>query len=82
MMNKTSYEVGEKVTCSKAFTSPIGTHFPAGSVFTVEIGGETAGRSIALRADQCGSRVWISDGLFLVADVAYARVISALGVRS
>jgi len=60
-----TYNVGDKVTNSHAFTSPIDTHFPAGTMFTVEIGGETAGRSIALRADRCGSRVWISDGLFL-----------------
>lgn len=61
-----SYEVGDKVACSGAFTSPIGVHFRAGSVFTVEIGGQTAGRSIALRSDgPDASRVWISDGLFL-----------------
>lgn len=62
------YAIGDKVTNESAFTNPIGIHFPKGSVFTVEIGGHTAGRSIALRSDQCGARVWISDGLFLTSD--------------
>lgn len=61
----TTYIVGQRVTNSTAFTSPIGTYFPRGTLFTVEIGGDTGGRSIKLRADQCGSVVWISDGLFL-----------------
>jgi hypothetical protein len=64
-----TYQVGDKVTCGAAFTSPIGVHFPRGTVFTVEIGGHTAGRSIKLRADRCGSVAWISDGLFLVSEV-------------
>lgn len=67
-MTRTAYALGEKVTNRKAFVSPIGTHFPAGTVFTVAIGGTTAGRSIKLHADRCGSVVWISDGLFLTAD--------------
>lgn len=62
---KSTYEVGEKVTCDKGFTSPVGTHFPAGTVFTVVLGGSTGGRSIKLQADRCGSVAWISDGLFL-----------------
>lgn len=62
----TYYNVGDKVTSSSAFVSPIGTFFPKGSTFTVRLGGETGGRSIQLIADQCGSVVWISDGLFLV----------------
>lgn len=63
----TSYAVGQLVECSDAFTSAIGVHFAARSHFVVEIGGQTAGRSIKLRS--CGpdaSIVWISDGLFLV----------------
>lgn len=67
-MEKTHYTVGEKVTNLRNFTSPLGTHFKAGTVFTVVIGGEAAGRSILLHADMCGSGVWISDGLFLTAD--------------
>ena len=67
----TSYAVGDKVTTREGFTSPIGIHYPAGTVFTVEIGGQTAGRSIALRCDgPCASRAWISDGLFLAAERA------------
>ena len=66
----TTYSVGDKITFSSAFTSPIGTHFPRGTVFTVEIGGTTAGRSIKLRADRCGSVAWISDGLVLVSERA------------
>ncbi len=61
---------GDKVTNDRAFTNPIGIHFPAGSVFTVVMGGTTGGRSIKLSADQCGSVVWISDGLFLAASVS------------
>jgi hypothetical protein len=64
----TTYSIGDKVTNPAAFTSPIGTHFPAGTVFTVHIGGETAGRSIQLIADQCGSVAWITDGSFLIAE--------------
>lgn len=67
-MEKTHYTVGEKVTNERNFTSALGTHFPAGTIFTVAIGGDTAGRSILLYADRCGSGVWISDGLFLTAD--------------
>lgn len=62
---RTSFAIGDKVTNDSAFTSPIGTHFPKGTAFTVEVGGQTAGRSIKLRADRCGSVAWISDGLFL-----------------
>lgn len=80
-MHKTRYEVGEQVTNTTAFVSPIGAYFAAGSVFTVEIGGETAGRSIALRAAICGSRVWISDGLFLIDEPATAA-LAAKAVRS
>lgn len=38
---KTTITTGIKVTNEHAFTSPIGTHFPAGTSFTVEIGEET-----------------------------------------
>lgn len=58
-------EVGQRIRCDSAFTSPIGTHFPAGTVFVVAIGGQTGGRSIKLHAERCGSVAWISDGLFL-----------------
>lgn len=68
-MSKTHYEVGERVVVAHAFTSPIGCHFAAGSSFTVELGGFTAGRSIRLRSDgPDASVVWISDGWLLVAD--------------
>jgi hypothetical protein len=60
-----SYVAGDKVSNRSAFTSPIGTYFPAGTIFTVEIGGESGGRSIKLRSDRCGSVAWISDGWFL-----------------
>lgn len=54
---------GDRVTCSAAFTSPIGASFRAGHGFTVESVGEV---NIRLRADICGSVVWIalSDGRF------------------
>lgn len=68
-MSKTSYQVGEQVQTPTGFTSPIGVQFRAGATFAVEIGGETAGRSIALRSNgPDASRVWISDGLFLTSD--------------
>lgn len=59
------FNVGDRIENSKPFTSPIGTYFPAHTKFTVTIGGYTAARSIRLSADQCGSVVWLSDGLFL-----------------
>lgn len=54
---------GDRVTCSAAFTSLIGASFRAGDGFTVESVGEV---NIRLRADGCGSVVWIavSDGRF------------------
>lgn len=55
-------KVGDKISASKPFTSPIGVHFSKDAVFTVEIVGS---KSVKLRADQCGSVVWLSDGLFL-----------------
>ncbi len=61
----TVYAVGDKVTCDRAFTTPIGRHVKAGEIMTVELGGATGGRSIRLRADLDGSVIWISDGLFL-----------------
>ncbi len=67
MSNTTSYEVGDKVTADRAFTTPIGRHVKAGEILTVELGGLTGGRSIKLRADLDGSVVWISDGWFLAA---------------
>jgi len=64
-MTMTHYEAGEKVVVTRAFTTPIGAHFSPGDVLTVIIGGPTAGRSIKLHADRCGSVVWIVDGLIL-----------------
>lgn len=54
---------GDRVTCSAGFTSLIGASFRAGHAFTVESVGEV---NIRLRADVCGSVVWIakSDGRF------------------
>lgn len=64
----TTYNAGDKVTTTHAFTTPIGRHVQAGEMFTVVIGGVTAGRSIKLSADLDGSVVWISDGCFLTRD--------------
>lgn len=68
MTHRTHYTAGERITIPVSFTSPIGCWFSAGSTFIVEIGGETGGRSIKLRAERCGSVVWISDGVLLVAE--------------
>jgi hypothetical protein len=58
-----SLTVGARVTCSADFTSPIGASFRAGHGFTVESIGTV---NIRLRADVCGSVVWIAlgDGRF------------------
>lgn len=64
-MSPCVYNKGDRITNERAFTSPIGVHFPAGTVFIVVHGGTPGGRSIMLYAERCGSIAWISDGLFL-----------------
>lgn len=58
-----SLAVGARVVCDRAFTSPIGASFLAGHGFTVESVGTV---NVRLRADVCGSFVWIAlgDGRF------------------
>lgn len=48
-----------------AFTSPIGVHFPAGTVFVVNL----VGVSTRCHAERCGSIAWVSDGCFLTSDL-------------
>ena len=60
------FKVGDKVVNTRSFTTPIGVHFSAGTMFTVNL----AGRSIRLVADRCGSIAWISDGWFLATEAA------------
>jgi formylmethanofuran dehydrogenase subunit C len=56
MNTTTQLSAGQKITNSKAFVSPIGAYFAAGSVFTVEVVGTVNTRC---RANMCGSVVWV-----------------------
>lgn len=57
-------DTGSKITNDAPFTSLNGTHFTAGTPFTVEIGEETGAKSIRCRDDVCGCVAWIVNGRF------------------
>lgn len=46
---------GMTISNAKPFTSPIGTHFPAGEMFVVEV----VGQSTRCRHERTGSVVWV-----------------------
>lgn len=54
--------IGQIVTASAAFTSPIGAHFAAGDTFTVDLVGSHNTRAIH---DRTGSVVWLTLGRFV-----------------
>lgn len=60
-MANTQHTVGQKLTNDKAFTTPTGVHFPAGSVFVVNL----VGVSTRCHHEVSQTIVWISDGAFL-----------------
>ena len=55
-------QVGSRVTCSKAFTTPTGAHFQPGDVFIVNLVGAINTRC---HSETGGVVVWIADGWFL-----------------